>query len=53
MLITRTELSGLPAPKRGKVRDIYDLGEELCCRPDKVAIPLDEILRLLRQQREG
>jgi phosphoribosylaminoimidazole-succinocarboxamide synthase len=29
MLITRTELPGLPAPKRGKVRDIYDLGEKL------------------------
>ncbi len=25
----QTELSGLPAPRRGKVRDIYDLGEEL------------------------
>ena len=25
----QTELSGLPAPKRGKVRDIYDLGDTL------------------------
>src|SRR2546425_1156699 len=27
--IERTELSGLPAPKRGKVRDVYELGDEL------------------------
>ena len=27
--IVRTELSGLPAPKRGKVRDVYDLGDRL------------------------
>lgn len=28
-LVTTTELNGLPAPKRGKVRDIYDLGDAL------------------------
>jgi phosphoribosylaminoimidazole-succinocarboxamide synthase len=27
--ISHTELSGLPPPKRGKVRDVYDLGERL------------------------
>jgi phosphoribosylaminoimidazole-succinocarboxamide synthase len=27
--LEKTELTGLPAPKRGKVRDIYDLGERL------------------------
>lgn len=27
--MTTTELKGLPAPKRGKVRDIYDLGDSL------------------------
>ena len=27
--IVRTELAGLPAPKRGKVRDVYDLGSRL------------------------
>lgn len=27
--VWQTELKGLPAPKRGKVRDIYDLGDEL------------------------
>jgi phosphoribosylaminoimidazole-succinocarboxamide synthase len=29
MLVTRTDLPGLPPPRRGKVRDLYDLGEEL------------------------
>ncbi len=28
-LVVRTRLDGLPPPKRGKVRDIYDLGEHL------------------------
>jgi phosphoribosylaminoimidazole-succinocarboxamide synthase len=28
-VILRTELPGLPPPKRGKVRDIYDLGNKL------------------------
>ncbi len=28
-LVVRTDLAGLPPPKRGKVRDIYDLGEHL------------------------
>lgn len=28
-LVLETNLSGLPAPKRGKVRDIYDLGDSL------------------------
>ncbi|MDX1502094.1 MAG: phosphoribosylaminoimidazolesuccinocarboxamide synthase [Thermoanaerobaculia bacterium] len=27
--VWQTDLAGLPAPKRGKVRDIYDLGDEL------------------------
>ncbi len=27
--VTTTDLPGLPAPKRGKVRDVYDLGETL------------------------
>ncbi|HKC25687.1 MAG TPA: phosphoribosylaminoimidazolesuccinocarboxamide synthase [Thermoanaerobaculia bacterium] len=27
--LEKTELTGLPAPKRGKVRDLYDLGERL------------------------
>ncbi len=27
--VTTTQLPGLPAPKRGKVRDVYDLGETL------------------------
>ena len=25
--VVRTELDGLPTPRRGKVRDVYDLGE--------------------------
>ena len=29
MLVSRTDLPGLPAPRRGKVRDLYDLGGEL------------------------
>ncbi|MGE5599326.1 MAG: phosphoribosylaminoimidazolesuccinocarboxamide synthase, partial [Bacteroidota bacterium] len=29
MLLSRTDLPGLPAPRRGKVRDLYDLGREL------------------------
>ena len=32
--VWQTDLEGLPAPKRGKVRDIYDLGDRLlivCC----------------------
>lgn len=29
MLLVQSELPGLPAPRRGKVRDIYDLGSEL------------------------
>lgn len=28
-IVTRTEFPELPAPKRGKVRDIYDLGDKL------------------------
>ncbi len=28
-LVWQTELAGLPAPRRGKVRDVYDLGEAL------------------------
>lgn len=28
-VVWQTDLEGLPAPKRGKVRDIYDLGTEL------------------------
>ncbi len=28
-VVNHTELSGLPAPRRGKVRDLYDLGEHL------------------------
>ncbi len=28
-VVWQTSLPGLPAPKRGKVRDIYDLGDEL------------------------
>ncbi|HEX5758320.1 MAG TPA: phosphoribosylaminoimidazolesuccinocarboxamide synthase, partial [Thermoanaerobaculia bacterium] len=27
--VSRTELPGLPPPRRGKVRDVYDLGERL------------------------
>jgi len=27
--VWQTEISGLPAPRRGKVRDVYDLGETL------------------------
>ena len=27
--LIRSDLEGLPAPKRGKVRDVYDLGDEL------------------------
>jgi len=27
--VWKTDLAGLPAPKRGKVRDVYDLGTEL------------------------
>lgn len=43
--IWQTELPGLPAPKRGKVRDIYDLGDELlivCC--DRISA-YDHVLR--------
>ncbi len=28
-VVWQTELSGLPPPRRGKVRDVYDLGQEL------------------------
>lgn len=28
-ILLRSELPGLPAPRRGKVRDVYDLGDEL------------------------
>lgn len=28
-VVTRTELPGLPPPRRGKVRDVYDLGDAL------------------------
>ncbi len=28
-VVTQTHIAGLPAPKRGKVRDIYDLGDSL------------------------
>ncbi len=28
-LVTRTDLAGLPPPRRGKVRDLYDLGDAL------------------------
>ena len=28
-VVLETKLSGLPAPRRGKVRDIYDLGDAL------------------------
>ncbi len=28
-IVTKTEFTGLPVPKRGKVRDIYDLGDKL------------------------
>ncbi|MGH9379135.1 MAG: phosphoribosylaminoimidazolesuccinocarboxamide synthase [Thermoanaerobaculia bacterium] len=43
--VWQTELPGLPAPKRGKVRDIYDLGDELlivCC--DRISA-YDHVLR--------
>lgn len=43
--IWQTDLPGLPAPKRGKVRDIYDLGDELlivCC--DRISA-YDHVLR--------
>ena len=29
MIVTSTDLPGLPAPRRGKVRDLYDLGREM------------------------
>ena len=44
-LVVETNLEGLPAPKRGKVRDIYDLGDELlivCC--DRISA-YDHVLR--------
>jgi hypothetical protein len=27
--LMKTEIAGLPAPQRGKVRDVYDLGDSL------------------------
>lgn len=44
-VLWQTELPGLPAPKRGKVRDLYDLGETLLLVACDRISAYDHILR--------
>ncbi len=41
----QTELAGLPAPRRGKVRDVYDLGEQLLIVATDRLSAYDHVLR--------
>ncbi|MFP3939759.1 MAG: phosphoribosylaminoimidazolesuccinocarboxamide synthase [Thermoanaerobaculia bacterium] len=43
--LTRTELAGFPAPFRGKVRDVYDLGDELLIVSTDRISAYDHVLR--------
>jgi phosphoribosylaminoimidazole-succinocarboxamide synthase len=43
--VWRTEIPGLPSPKRGKVRDVYDLGEHLLIVATDRLSAYDHILR--------
>jgi phosphoribosylaminoimidazole-succinocarboxamide synthase len=43
--VWQTELQGLPAPRRGKVRDIYDLGDSLLLVATDRLSAYDHILR--------
>ena len=43
--IWQTDLPGLPAPRRGKVRDIYDLGDEILLVATDRLSAYDHILR--------
>nr|MBP9826328.1 phosphoribosylaminoimidazolesuccinocarboxamide synthase [Thermoanaerobaculia bacterium] len=43
--IWQTDLPGLPAPRRGKVRDIYDLGDQILLVATDRLSAYDHILR--------
>lgn len=43
--VWQTDLAGLPAPKRGKVRDVYDLGTELLIVACDRVSAYDHVLR--------
>jgi phosphoribosylaminoimidazole-succinocarboxamide synthase len=43
--LLRSEIEGLPAPRRGKVRDVYDLGDELLIVASDRISAYDHILR--------
>ncbi|GMU66552.1 MAG: phosphoribosylaminoimidazole-succinocarboxamide synthase [Acidobacteriota bacterium] len=43
--VWQTEIPGLPAPRRGKVRDVYDLGEELLLVATDRLSAYDHVLR--------
>jgi phosphoribosylaminoimidazole-succinocarboxamide synthase len=43
--VWRTELAGLPPPRRGKVRDVYDLGETLLLVATDRLSAYDHVLR--------
>ncbi len=43
--VWQTDLPGLPAPRRGKVRDIYDLGDRLLLVATDRLSAYDHILR--------
>ncbi len=44
-LLLRSQLDGLPPPRRGKVRDIYDLGDELLIVATDRISAYDHVLR--------
>ena len=44
-VVWKTELPGLPAPKRGKVRDVYDLGSNLLIVATDRLSAYDHVLR--------
>jgi len=44
-VVWKTDLSGLPAPKRGKVRDVYDLGTNLLIVATDRLSAYDHVLR--------
>jgi phosphoribosylaminoimidazole-succinocarboxamide synthase len=43
--VWQTEIPGLPAPRRGKVRDVYDLGEQLLLVATDRLSAYDHVLR--------
>jgi phosphoribosylaminoimidazole-succinocarboxamide synthase len=43
--VARTELAGLPEPRRGKVRDVYDLGDRLLIVATDRLSAYDHVLR--------